>query len=95
QFAYLPPLDAIERIEVVRGPMSSLYGSDAMGGVINIITRKIAPEWGGSVTFNYSKPDSSTRGNTTQMGALFSGPLTENLGLRIGANVTDRESDRG
>ncbi len=32
--------DQIERIEVVRGPMSSLYGSDAMGGVINIITRK-------------------------------------------------------
>lgn len=29
---WLPPLAAIERIEVVRGPMSSLYGSDAMGG---------------------------------------------------------------
>ncbi|XOT98480.1 TonB-dependent receptor plug domain-containing protein, partial [Alcaligenes pakistanensis] len=28
-------------IEVIRGPMSSLYGSDAMGGVINIITRKV------------------------------------------------------
>ena len=87
--------DMIERIEVVRGPMSSLYGSDAMGGVINIITRKIADHWGGSATFNYSKPDSDTRGNTTQMGALFSGPLTENLGVRVGANVTDRESDRG
>ncbi|MBH1663752.1 TonB-dependent receptor [Stenotrophomonas maltophilia] len=87
--------DMIERIEVVRGPMSSLYGSDAMGGVINIITRKIADHWGGSATFNYSKPDSDTRGNTTQMGALFSGPLTDNLGVRIGANVTDRESDRG
>ena len=34
------PLDAIDRIEVVRGPMSTLYGSDAMGGVVNIITRK-------------------------------------------------------
>ncbi|AWH26791.1 TonB-dependent receptor [Stenotrophomonas sp. YAU14D1_LEIMI4_1] len=87
--------DMIERIEVVRGPMSSLYGSDAMGGVINIITRKIADHWGGSATFNYSKPDSDTRGNTTQMGALFSGPLTQNLGVRVGANVTDRESDRG
>jgi outer membrane receptor for ferrienterochelin and colicins len=63
--------------------------------VINIITRKIADHWGGSATFNYSKPDSDTRGNTTQMGALFSGPLTDNLGVRIGANVTDRESDRG
>jgi len=87
--------DMIERIEVVRGPMSSLYGSDAMGGVINIITRKISDHWGGSVTLNHSMPDSDTRGDTTQMGALFSGPLTENLGVRIGANVTDHKSDTG
>ena len=33
-------LDNIERIEVLRGPQSSIYGSDAMGGVVNIITRK-------------------------------------------------------
>src|SRR3989338_5507041 len=32
-------LDNVERIEVIKGPQSSLFGSDAMGGVINIITR--------------------------------------------------------
>lgn len=36
------PLDNIERIEIVRGGFSSLYGADAVGGVINIITKKSA-----------------------------------------------------
>ncbi|MGH6626515.1 MAG: TonB-dependent receptor domain-containing protein [Burkholderiaceae bacterium] len=34
------PLDSIERIEVLKGPASALYGSDAVGGVIQIFTRK-------------------------------------------------------
>lgn len=34
------PIDQVERIEVVRGPRSSLYGSEAIGGVIQIFTRK-------------------------------------------------------
>jgi len=38
----LIPVDQIDRIEVVRGPRSSLYGSDAMGGVIQIFTRAAA-----------------------------------------------------
>ncbi|MCT8267120.1 TonB-dependent receptor [Afifella sp. JA880] len=35
--------DNIERIEVLRGPQSALYGSDAIGGVVNIITRRAEP----------------------------------------------------
>ena len=35
----------IERIEVVRGPMSVLYGSEALGGVVNVITRKPGAAW--------------------------------------------------
>ena len=38
------PLESIERIEIVKGPQSALYGSDAMGGVVNLITKQgIAP----------------------------------------------------
>ncbi len=38
------PLEEIERIEILRGPGSSLYGSDAVGGVIQIVTRRGHPE---------------------------------------------------
>ncbi|MCU4390299.1 TonB-dependent receptor [Acinetobacter courvalinii] len=87
--------EMIERIEVVRGPMSSLYGSDAMGGVINIITRKIPDKWGGSLTRNYTVPTASgDLGHTDQMGVMVTGPLTENLGLRLTAGRTAREADQ-
>jgi len=38
------PASIIERIEIVKGPMSSLYGADAVGGVINIITKRPTDE---------------------------------------------------
>ncbi len=46
---FIPPAEAIERIEIIRGPMSSLYGSDAVGGVINIITKKDFSKFSGNV----------------------------------------------
>jgi iron complex outermembrane receptor protein len=37
------PLDAVERIEILQGPGSALFGADAFGGTVNVITRRTAP----------------------------------------------------
>ena len=42
------PLDAVDRIEIVRGPLSALYGSGAVGGVIQIFTRSAGTGLGGN-----------------------------------------------
>ncbi|PHV17223.1 TonB-dependent receptor [Janthinobacterium sp. BJB303] len=85
--------DMIERIEVVRGPMSSLYGSDAMGGVINIITRKVPGKWNGSATANYTQPQDSGRGTAHQLGVNLAGPLSDTVGMRLGVSQTRQNAD--
>lgn len=94
---WLPPLEAIERIEVVRGPMSSLYGSDAMGGVINIITRKTSTTqgWRGSVHADATFQENRDSGDLYQTNAYASGPLIEGLlGLRVNGLLSHRAEDK-
>lgn len=82
--AFIPPVNAIERIEVVRGPMSSLYGSDAMGGVVNIITKNVTKEWTGSASVGFTAHDKSTFGNGHHGNFFVSGPLVQDkLGLQV------------
>jgi outer membrane receptor for ferrienterochelin and colicins len=75
QFNHIPPLDAIERIEVIRGPMSTLYGADAMGGVINIITRKTLDTWAGSFTLGRTFEADDAYGDDHTADAYVTGPL--------------------
>lgn len=92
---YIPPLDAIERIEVVRGPMSSLYGSDAMGGVVNIITKKVASKWGGSVTADATLQQHNDSGDSYQGQFYLNGPIVSDmLGLQLWGKVYKRQEDR-
>ena len=58
------PVDMIERIEVVKGPSSALYGSDAMAGVINIITKKTPKKATGSAGVSYGWYKVKDKGET-------------------------------
>jgi len=58
------PVDMIERIEVVKGPSSALYGSDAMAGVINIITKKTPKKATGSAGASYGWYKVKEKGET-------------------------------
>lgn len=92
---FIPPLAAIERIEVVRGPMSSLYGSDAMGGVINIITRRVPGKWEGSIGLDYTAQAHADSGNSHQEQFYLGGPIKNDmLGLQIWGRLYDRDEDR-
>lgn len=92
QFMYMPPLSAIERIEVVRGPMSTLYGSEAIGGVINIITREVSDTWAGSLSSSLTLQEHSQFGDDRKNDFYLSGPLIENrLGLTVRGSVYNRE----
>ena len=91
---WLPPLQAIERIEVVRGPMSTLYGSDAIGGVINVITRKVAQAWHGNVQLDTVLQEDSDSGDSRQANFYLSGPLVgEQLGLQLYGRTSQRDED--
>lgn len=91
QFNHIPPLDAIERIEVIRGPASTLYGADAMGGVINIITKKVLDAWHGSATVSRSFEDSEF-GDDTTVDAFVTGPLVPGV-LNLSARASWYERD--
>ncbi len=61
------PVSMIERIEIVKGASSSLYGADALAGVVNIITRKVPTEASGSAGVKHGRYDMLPRDNNTSL----------------------------
>jgi len=87
------PADQVERIEVIRGPAAARYGSGAMGGVINIITKQPGAETHGNATVYQNFPQHGDEGATKRMTFGLNGPLTDNLSYRLYGNVAKTDAD--
>lgn len=92
--SFIPPLSMIERIEVIRGPASIIYGSEAMGGVINIITKKMDNEFhsGFQLEADFFEPDSEW-GNMYGGNAYISTPIKKDK-LFFNARVSYKDNEQ-
>lgn len=82
---WLPPVNAIERIEVLKGGGSALYGTDAVGGVINVIMKK-GSDMGNHVTVKAA----GGSWNAEQYAISASGSTDSGLGLIVSATKERR-----
>lgn len=89
QYSWVP-MNSIERIEIIKGAGSSLYGSEAIGGVINIITKKSDNKFYGDfdVKFGSSK---GKGGASKEFSLNLGGKVTEDLSLSLNAEKKDIE----
>lgn len=88
---WVPP-EAIERIEVIRGPAAARYGSGAAGGVVNIITKK-PDTLSGSVTTYTNIPQHSEEGHTVRGNVVVGGPITDRLSFRLYGSYNRTDGD--
>lgn len=88
------PVEEIESITVLRGPAATRYGSGAMGGVVNIVTKKVSKEFKGQVNLYANQPQDSKEGATRRIGFNLSGPIIQDtLGFRIYGNLNKTGAD--
>ncbi|EKE69920.1 TonB-dependent siderophore receptor [Gallaecimonas xiamenensis] len=87
------PVEAVERIEVLRGPAAARYGSGAAGGVINIVTKAPSEALTGSVSLFAAEPEDSREGNTRRLGFNLAGGLSQDLSFRLYGNINKTDAD--
>ncbi len=83
--AQLTSLFDLERVEVVRGPQGTLYGRNAVGGSINLITAKPSDIFEGYARLTYGNY------NTLTGEVAIGGPITDGINFRVAAKTEDRD----
>lgn len=86
RYGFDPSLANVERVEVLRGPQGSLYGKDAIGAVINIVTRKPENDWHGAAGVEFAE-------NATRFGSFNAGGALVEDTLYAGINGQARSDD--
>ena len=94
QYSWVP-VSMIERIEVIKGPKSSIYGSQAIGGVVNIITKKRTGDIYGEVDIKMGTSSAQNGGDEQTLSANVGGDITDNLSFTLGANYHERKTTSG
>ncbi|QAR34530.1 TonB-dependent siderophore receptor [Geovibrio thiophilus] len=87
------PAEMVERIEVLRGPAAARYGSGAMGGVVNIITKKPEDKFTGSMTFMGNIQEDAQEGDSYRFNASVGGPVNDSVFFRIYGGINYRDAD--
>lgn len=89
---FMPPPGAVERVEVMRGPASTIYGSDGIGGAVNIIMKKHVNEFTGSLSIDRTQFTDSDWDDRWSAGAYLGIPLKEGVAsLLLRGRYFDRE----
>jgi len=87
------PAEEVERIEILRGPAAARYGSGAMGGVVNIITKRPTDKLSGSLTAYYLSPEDDAEGISKRTNFNLSGPITDDLVFRVYGGLSKTDAD--
>ena len=93
QFNWVP-MTMIERIEVIRGPVSNLYGSAALGGVINIITKKASDKWTADISGRGGAMVTGEQGDEQIFNIAAAGPINDRIDLALSMERRDEDAFR-
>ena len=83
--AALDDLPEVERIEVLRGPQSTLFGKNVSAGAISIVTKKPQYEFGGKIEGTYGNF------NAQQLKGTITGPLSDTVAVRVSGSYNKRD----